>query len=66
MLVSWLSKHQKPVEAATYGSEMIASRIAVEMIISMRYFLYMLGINLEPSLALVGVNMAVVLNTTIP
>ena len=64
--VSCLSKHQKTVEAATYGSEMVASRIAVEMIMPMRYFLYMLGINLEPSLVLVGDNMAVVLNTTIP
>ena len=64
--VSWLSKHQKTVEAATYGSEMVASRIAVEMIISMRYILYMLGINLEPSSVLVGDNMTVVLNTTIP
>ena len=45
---------------------MVASKIAVEMIISMRYFLYMLGINLEPSSVLVGDNMAVVLNTTIP
>ena len=62
---SWLFKHQKMVEAATYGSEIVASRIAVEMIISTRYFLYMLGINLEPSLVLVGDNVAVVLNTTI-
>ena len=65
-LVSWLSKCQKMVEAAAYASEMIASRIAVEMNISMRYFLHMSWINLEPSLVLVGDNMAVVLNTTIP
>ena len=45
---------------------MAASRIAVEMIISMRYFLFMLGINVEPSSFLVGDNMAVILNTTIP
>ena len=45
---------------------MVASRIAVEQIISLRYFLYMLGVNLEPSSFLVGDNMAVVLNTTIP
>jgi hypothetical protein len=64
--VSWQSKRQKMVETTTYGSEMVASRIAVEMIISMRYFLYMLGINLEPASVLVGDNMAVVLNTTIP
>ena len=45
---------------------MVASRIAVETIISMRYFLCMLGVNLEPCSVLVGDNMAAVLNTTIP
>ena len=64
--VSWSSKRQKTVETATYGSELVASRIAVEQIISLRYFLSMLGVNLEPCSLLVGDNMAVVLNTTIP
>src|SRR5687768_17785565 len=45
---------------------MDASRIAIEQIISLRYCLYMLGVNLEPTSVLVGDNMAVVLNTTIP
>ena len=44
----------------------MASRIAIELIISMRYFLSMLGVRIEPSSMLVGDNMAVVLNTTIP
>lgn len=64
--VSWVSKCHKRVESSTYGSEMVASRIAVEMIISIRYFLCMLGVNLEPSSLLGGDNMTVVLNTTIP
>ena len=64
--VSWSSKRQKTVETATYGSELVASRIAIEQIISLRYFMYMLGVNLEPWSLLVGDNMAVVLNTTIP
>src|SRR5687768_15351959 len=64
--VFWLSKCQRIVKAVTYGTEKVASRIAVEMIISMRNFLYMLGINLKHSSVLVGDNMAVVLNTTIP
>ncbi len=45
---------------------MVASRIAVEMIISLHYFLYMLGAQVEPSSLMVGDNMAAVLNTTIP
>jgi hypothetical protein len=64
--VSWVSKCQKTVESSTYGSELVASRIAVEMIISLRYFLSMLGVDLEPCSQLLGDNMAVVLNTTIP
>ena len=64
--ISWYSKRQKTVESATYGSELVASRIAVEKIIALRYFISMLGCNLEPCSMLVGNNMAVVLNTTIP
>ena len=44
----------------------MATRIAVPFIIAMRYFLTMLGTKVEPSSYLVGDNMAVVLNTTIP
>src|SRR5687767_14268825 len=45
---------------------MVASRIAIEQIISLRYSLYMLGVHLEPTSVLVGDNMAIVLFTTIP
>ena len=64
--VCWISKRQKTVESSTYGSELVAMRIAVELIMSMRYCLRMLGVNLEEKSLLVGDNMAVVLNTTIP
>ena len=64
--ISWSSKCQKTVKSSMYGSELVASRIAVEMLISLRYFLTMVGAKIEPSSWLVGDNMAVVLNTTIP
>ena len=64
--IYWMSKRQKTVETSTYGSELIATRIAVELIMSMRYCLRMLGVNLEKRSVLVGDNMAVVLNTTLP
>ena len=64
--INWTSKRQKTVKSSTYGSEMVASRIAVEGIISLRYFLTMIGVGLEQSSLLVGDNMAVVLKTTIP
>jgi hypothetical protein len=62
----WISKRQKTVETSTYGSEMIATRIAIDLIIEMRYKLRMLGVELEKQSMLVGDNMSVVLNTTIP
>ena len=45
--ILWVSKRQKTVETSTYGSELVASRIAIELMISMRYCLRMLGINLK-------------------
>ena len=62
----WVSKRQKTVETSTYGSELVAARIAIDLIIEMRYKFRMLGIKLEDKTMLVGDNMSVVLNTTIP
>jgi Reverse transcriptase (RNA-dependent DNA polymerase) len=62
----WISKRQKTVEASTYGSELIAARVAIELIIEMRYKLRMLGVVLEKHTWLIGDNMSVILNTTIP
>jgi hypothetical protein len=62
----WLSKGQKTVETSTYGSELVAGRIAAELIIATRYKLMMLGIKIKETSLLVGDNMPVVLNTTIP
>ena len=45
---------------------MVASRISIEQIIFLKYCLYMLGVNHEPTSVLVGDNMAVALNNTIP
>ena len=64
--VFWLFKREQTVENSTYGSELIAARIAVDMIIAMRYKLRMLGVPIEERSVLVGDNMSVVLNTTLP
>ena len=45
---------------------MVASRIAVDLIIEFRYKLRMLGVRLEETSVLIGDNMSVVLNTTLP
>ena len=64
--IRWLSKRQKTVETSTYGSELVAARMAIDMIIEMRYILRMLGVKFEPQSLLLGDNMSVVLNTTLP
>jgi len=45
---------------------MVATRIAVDLIVEMRYKLRMLGVPVECSAMLLGDNISVVLNTTIP
>ena len=40
--IRWYSKRQATVEASTYGSELVTSRIAAEMIIELRYGLRVL------------------------
>jgi hypothetical protein len=37
MPIRWISKRQKTVETSTYGSEWVASRIATELILEIRY-----------------------------
>ena len=62
----WYTKRQKTVETSTYGSELVAARIATELVIEMRYKLRMLGVPLEETSLLIGDNMSVILNTTLP
>ena len=61
-----MSKRQKTVETSTYRSELVAARIATDMIIEMRYTLRMLGVKVEKESLLLGDNMSVVLSTTLP
>ena len=62
----WVCKRQRTVETSTYGAELVAAKMAVDLIIKMRYKLCMLGVVLEETLVLLGDNMSVILNTTIP
>ena len=65
MPIRWISKKQKTVETSTYGSELVAARIATDLIIEMRYTLRMLGMKVEETSLLLGDNMSAVLNTNI-
>jgi hypothetical protein len=66
MPMKWYSKRQKTVETSSYGSELVAARLAVEHIIEIRYKLRMLGVPLAGPTMMRGDNIAVVLNTTVP
>ena len=64
--VKWITKRQKTVESSTYGSELCAGKMAIELILEYRYMLRMMGVNMEDSALLLGDNKSVVLNTTMP
>jgi hypothetical protein len=58
-----LSKRQNTVEASTYGSELLAMRIAIEMIEGLRYKLRMIGVPIPDECAVFCDNSAVVTNS---
>ena len=62
----WISKRQKTVETSTYGSELVAARIATEVVMEIRYQLRMLGVPIKGPTMMYGDNNSVVLNTTVP
>jgi hypothetical protein len=62
----WYSKRQKTVETSTYGSELVAARIATDTIIELRYILRMVGVPIDGPALLLGDNSSVVLNTSVP
>jgi hypothetical protein len=64
--VRWYCKRQKTVETSTYGSELVAARIATELIIEVRYMLRMIGVPIDGPTLMLGDNMSVILNTTVP
>lgn len=64
--VKWYSKRQKTVETSSYGSELVALRIAIELVQELRYKLRMLGVPIDRLTTMYGDNMAVFLNTTVP
>jgi hypothetical protein len=64
--IRWVSKRQKTVETSTYGSELVAARMAVEVILEYRYHLRMIGVPIDGPTLMLGDNNSVVMNTTIP
>ncbi len=65
-LTRWVSKRQKTVESSTYGSELIAARTAIDLIVEVRYQLRMLGVPLDGPTLMLGDNKSVVISTAVP
>ena len=66
MPVRWYCKRQNTVETSTYGSELVAARIAIDLAVEMRYKLRMLGVPMIGPTILYGDNQSVITNTSIP
>jgi hypothetical protein len=66
MPIKWVSKRQKTVETSTYGSELVASRIATDLIVAYRYKFRMLGVPIEGPSMLLGDNASVIASSTTP
>ena len=60
------SKRQKTVETSTYGAEMVAARIATDIILEIRYCLRMMGVPIDGPALMLGDNRSVILNSTVP
>jgi hypothetical protein len=64
--VDWFSKKQATVETATYGSEFVAAKTAVQQIMGMRTTLRYLGVPIFGSTKLFGDNASVVTGGSTP
>ena len=64
--IEWYSKSQATVETATYGTEFIAARVAIEQIMEMRVYLRYLGVPISGPTYLYGDNKSVVDSGSIP
>ena len=64
--VRWALKRQKTVETSTYGSELVASRIATELILEGRFMFISLRVDLDGPTLMLGDKMSVVLIPQFP
>jgi len=64
--IKWYSKRQNTVETSTYSAELVALRIAIELIIEFKYKLRMIGIPIKGASQVLCDNKTVVLSTSLP
>ena len=65
-VVKTFSKRQTTVESSTYGSKLVAARLATDQAVELIYTLQMIGVPINGSALMLGDNKSVVINTTIP
>eukprot|EP00957_Ditylum_brightwellii_P004896 373135-Ditylum_brightwellii.AAC.1 len=64
--IRWYSKRQNCLETSTYGSEIVAGHIAVDLAVELRYNLRMLGVPAKGTTVLFGDNKIMTTNTSLP
>ena len=64
--IDWFSKKQSTVETATYGSEFVAARTAVERLIDLRLTLQYLGVPIRDMDYIIVDNESVVNSSSLP
>ena len=64
--IDWYSKRQVTVKIATYGSEFVAARIAVDPIVDLRYTLMYLGVPIRSRSFMFLDNKSVITSSAIP
>jgi hypothetical protein len=64
--ILWFSKKQNTVESSTFGSKLVALRIARDMVASLRIKLQLFGVPLAGPASVLCDNQGVVKNTSIP
>jgi len=64
--IEWFSKKQPTVETATYGSEFVAAKTAVQQIMGLRVALRYLGVDIKGPSYLFGDNSSVVTSGSLP
>jgi hypothetical protein len=64
--ILWFSKKQNTVESSTFGSELVAMRIARDLIAALRIKLQLFGVPLSGPANVLCDNQGVVKNTSIP
>ena len=65
-IIRWYSKRQNTVETSTYGSKLVAMRLAMEALLDIRYSLRMMGLHFDATSYVLCDNHAVIVNTQLP